>query len=106
MVLSPQQLVSCSKNPNHCGGTGGCEGSVPEIAFDYVKANGMATEWTYPYESGTSGDTGSCKLNATATLPAHADGPGSKRGPHPVVTVTGFQKLEPFSFFLVPLTRS
>lgn len=29
MVLSPQQLVSCSTNPNHCGGTGGCAGSVP-----------------------------------------------------------------------------
>jgi cathepsin L len=48
MVLSPQNLVSCSANPDHCGGTGGCEGSVAELAYDYVKANGMATEWTYP----------------------------------------------------------
>lgn len=28
-VLSPQQIVDCSTNPRHCGGTGGCEGSIP-----------------------------------------------------------------------------
>ena len=30
-TLSPQQLVSCAPNPNDCGGTGGCFGSVPEL---------------------------------------------------------------------------
>ena len=34
-VLSPQQLVACAPNPNDCGGVGGCDGSVPELAFDY-----------------------------------------------------------------------
>ena len=47
--LSPQQLVACAANPNDCGGVGGCDGSVPELAFDYVKANGMTTEWYIPY---------------------------------------------------------
>ena len=43
MDLSPQQLVSCAPNPNDCGGVGGCDGSVPELAFDYLKQNGMAS---------------------------------------------------------------
>jgi cathepsin L len=48
-ILSPQELVSCDKNPQHCGGTGGCEGSIPELAFDYVKQSGLALEKDYPY---------------------------------------------------------
>ena len=27
-ILAPQTLVSCMKNPNSCGGTGGCEGAI------------------------------------------------------------------------------
>jgi cathepsin L len=48
-ILSPQQLVDCAPNPNHCGGTGGCGGSIPELAYDYVKKAGMASESDYPY---------------------------------------------------------
>lgn len=47
-TLSPQQLVSCAPNPDHCGGTGGCLGSIAELAFDYVKENGFTTEWKIP----------------------------------------------------------
>ena len=36
-VLAPQQLVSCSPNPKHCGGTGGCDGSTQELAFQYTE---------------------------------------------------------------------
>jgi cathepsin L len=43
--LAPQQLVACSPNPNDCGGVGGCDGSTAELAFDYVKANGMTTSF-------------------------------------------------------------
>ena len=50
--LSPQQLVSCAPNPHHCGGIGGCEGSIPELAYDYIKEAGMASEWSVPYTSG------------------------------------------------------
>merc|ERR1719281_1642143 len=28
MKFSPQEFVSCVPNPNHCGGTGGCQGST------------------------------------------------------------------------------
>ncbi len=39
--LSPQQIVSCAPNPNDCGGTGGCGGSIPELVFDYVAKVGL-----------------------------------------------------------------
>mmetsp|Transcript_21512 Transcript_21512/g.21845 ORF Transcript_21512/g.21845 Transcript_21512/m.21845 type:complete len:105 (-) Transcript_21512:239-553(-) len=31
--LSPQAFVSCAPNPNRCGGTGGCLGSMIELAL-------------------------------------------------------------------------
>jgi len=54
--LSPQQIVSCSPNPQHCGGTGGCDGSTQPLAFDYTKTAGITTESSYPYR----GSTGTC----------------------------------------------
>lgn len=50
MKLSEQQLVSCAPNPQHCGGTGGCEGSTQWVAMDYIKENGgMTLESDYKY---------------------------------------------------------
>eukprot|EP00534_Pseudo-nitzschia_fraudulenta_P001396 CAMPEP_0201122890 /NCGR_PEP_ID=MMETSP0850-20130426/6413_1 /ASSEMBLY_ACC=CAM_ASM_000622 /TAXON_ID=183588 /ORGANISM="Pseudo-nitzschia fraudulenta, Strain WWA7" /LENGTH=551 /DNA_ID=CAMNT_0047389677 /DNA_START=54 /DNA_END=1709 /DNA_ORIENTATION=+ len=60
-VLSPQALVSCAPNDNHCGGSGGCDGSTGEMAYDYVHKHGMVTEWQYGYTS-YHGDTGTCEL--------------------------------------------
>merc|ERR1712139_738719 len=54
--LSPQQIVSCSPNPDHCGGTGGCDGSTQPLAFDYTKTAGITTEESYPYTQ----QTGTC----------------------------------------------
>lgn len=69
-VLAPQQFVDCAPNPKHCGGTGGCEGSIPELAYGWLKTtNGMATEEEYPY----TGQDGTCKKTKT-----------------PAATVTGF----------------
>jgi len=54
-VFSPQQVVSCDSTDN------GCSGGLPTNAFEYVKgANGLATDESYPYTSGT-GDSGTCK---------------------------------------------
>jgi len=50
-ILSPQNLVSCTPNPNHCGGSGGCDGATAELAFDYVKNKGIATEASWPYRA-------------------------------------------------------
>jgi cathepsin L len=52
--LSPQQFASCAPNPNHCGGTGGCEGGTAELAYDYLAGqgdDGMRQEYQYPYNS-------------------------------------------------------
>ena len=40
-LYKPHKII---RNPKHCGGKGGCLGSVPELAFDWVKANGLASE--------------------------------------------------------------
>merc|ERR1712000_247418 len=56
-LLSAQQIVSCSPNPDDCGGTGGCQGSIQTLAFNYTKTAGITTEADYPYR----GSTGTCQ---------------------------------------------
>uniref|UniRef100_A0A7S2IQV0 Peptidase C1A papain C-terminal domain-containing protein n=1 Tax=Haptolina brevifila TaxID=156173 RepID=A0A7S2IQV0_9EUKA len=73
-ILSPQQIVSCSPNPQHCGGTGGCDGSTQELAFQYTETAGIVAESDYPYE----GITGTCKQSKIGS---------------PVVKNNGFVKL-------------
>lgn len=63
--LSQQQIASCTDNPKHCGGTGGCSGGTAQVAFDgVVKAGGIATEWSYPYRSWFGTDF-ECAFNAS-----------------------------------------
>lgn len=45
--LSYQQLVDCVPNPQHCGGTGGCNGATAELAFEYIKQSGLARDDAY-----------------------------------------------------------
>jgi len=66
-VLSEQQIVDCTPNPNHCGGTGGCNGGTPELAYDrIIEMGGLASEQDYPY---TAKD-GTCKWSGNTTSPA------------------------------------
>jgi cathepsin L len=66
-TLSPQELVSCVKNPEHCGGGGGCQGATYELAFGYVQDHGMVPEAEFPYYSGRRAAPVKCSLeNATA----------------------------------------
>jgi len=53
LILSPQNMVSCTKNPQHCGGTGGCAGATSELGYDYVAKTGIASEKDYPYRAVT-----------------------------------------------------
>eukprot|EP00929_Paragymnodinium_shiwhaense_P031653 TRINITY_DN17686_c0_g2_i8.p1 TRINITY_DN17686_c0_g2~~TRINITY_DN17686_c0_g2_i8.p1 ORF type:complete len:387 (+),score=71.72 TRINITY_DN17686_c0_g2_i8:190-1350(+) len=48
--LSVEQLVSCTPNPEHCGGSGGCGGATAEQAFNYSAKAGLTTEAAYPYK--------------------------------------------------------
>jgi cathepsin L len=61
-VLSEQNILDCTPNPHHCGGTGGCGGGTAELAYDKIKQIGIATEQAYPYISG-SGRNYPCKTN-------------------------------------------
>ena len=42
--LSAQQITSCTPNPLKCGGTGGCMGSIPQLAYSYVQLFGLVSE--------------------------------------------------------------
>jgi len=78
--LSPQQIASCAPNPNSCGGTGGCEGSTSELAFDYVaSSSGLLQEFQYGYSSYYSGVAGKCAIPQNSI---------------PKVELTGYVKLE------------
>lgn len=76
--LSPQQLNSCTPNPHKCGGSGGCMGATPQLAFDYTLKMGLSDIWNYPYQSGITGGTGECRENQTA----------------PAAMITGYQGVE------------
>jgi len=49
LELAPQTYVNCVKNPNSCGGTGGCEGATMELAFNLTAQTGIALESELPY---------------------------------------------------------
>lgn len=47
--VSAQALVDCVENPQHCGGSGGCQGATGELAYSYVVEHGIPTESEFPY---------------------------------------------------------
>jgi C1A family cysteine protease len=61
-VLSPQQITSCDKTCAGCNG-----GDLPE-AFTYVIQNGLELDSSYPYTSGSNGQTGQCKYSSAAVV--------------------------------------
>jgi hypothetical protein len=73
LVLSQQQVTSCTPQNNSCFG---CGGSFPGLGYDYVAGGGatasfgLVEEWAYSFTS-WQGDSGTC--NATLTKPM-ADG--------------------------------
>lgn len=68
--LSQQQIASCTSNPENCGGTGGCEGGVADLAYEsIIKAGGLATEWSYPYRSWFGTDF-ECAFNTSMDMGA------------------------------------
>jgi len=80
VVLSEQQILDCTPNPNDCGGTGGCGGGTVEIAWSkIIEIGGLASEKDYPYISG-GGDNYQCqsklptpaaKLTSYVNLPSN-----------------------------------
>lgn len=50
--LSHQQLVDCTANPHHCGGTGGCSGATAELAFEHARRHGIRADEEYLSDAG------------------------------------------------------
>lgn len=48
-TFSVEQIISCTANPQECGGTGGCMGATAELAMDYVFNHGCKTNAEIPY---------------------------------------------------------
>jgi len=74
--FSEEELVECD-NSQHGGSDGGCNGGLMDNAFNWVSQNGLCTEDSYPYNSG-SGSAGSCRMSSctpVATLTGHVDVP-------------------------------
>jgi len=69
-VLSEQQILDCTPNPNQCGGTGGCGGGTAELAMQQIMKNkGLSSEWVYPYTS-YMGNNYNCQFNGSTPMPA------------------------------------
>jgi len=82
-VLSEQNMLDCTPNPNHCGGTGGCGGGTVELAYDVVIKSGIATEKSYPYVSGSNGRNYPCKqgIPSFANITSYVNLPTNQQPP-------------------------
>lgn len=74
LELAPQVYVSCMGNPDKCGGTGGCEGAIAELAFNYTVSKGIALASDYAYtarDSPCQDYNPAVKVGGYVTLPAN-----------------------------------
>jgi len=67
-IFSTQQIVSCTPNPKHCGGDGGCKGATAELAMDWVMKNGIADATEIPY----TGHDQTCTMGSPSADMDHA----------------------------------
>eukprot|EP01013_Petalomonas_cantuscygni_P008844 TRINITY_DN21595_c0_g1_i1.p2 TRINITY_DN21595_c0_g1~~TRINITY_DN21595_c0_g1_i1.p2 ORF type:complete len:384 (-),score=57.90 TRINITY_DN21595_c0_g1_i1:185-1336(-) len=79
--LSVQQMLECTANPRHCGGTGGCEGATEDLGYTYVmNSSGITTEEHFPYTSGAGYDPSRCQWSR-ARAPVAVRVTGFKKSP-------------------------
>jgi len=81
LVLSEQQILDCTPNPDDCGGTGGCGGGTVELAAARIQyMGGLSLESKYPYRSG-GGQNYQCdmsKVDPVVNLTGYTDLPSNK----------------------------
>lgn len=83
--LSAQSLVDCVPNPQHCGGTGGCDGATGELAYAFARDHGVPLEIDLEYTA----VTGSCPISGQPKQPVLDEmWPAQKR-----VVVSGWNQL-------------
>jgi len=71
-TLAPRTFVDCVQNPNKCGGTGGCEGGIAQLAFDHAIEHGVALEKDlqyHAYDEACSAYTPAVKCSGWTQLP-------------------------------------
>merc|ERR1712216_342229 len=51
LELAPQAYVNCVVNSQHCGGSGGCQGATPELAYNMSESLGLPLETQLPYQA-------------------------------------------------------
>lgn len=66
--LSWAQLVDCVPNPEECGGDGGCNGATAELAFEWVKKNGLAEANHYGGLGSAAGKTAGTASKCTPAV--------------------------------------
>lgn len=67
--FSTEQIVSCTTNPDACGGSGGCDGATAELAMDYVMRTGCMTEGEFPYAENVARCPGGAVSRQTKSQP-------------------------------------
>merc|ERR1719387_2483626 len=55
-VVSGQDIICSTPNPQHCGGTGKCEGATPELAYAWAAQHGVRGLHQLQYVAGSSGE--------------------------------------------------
>lgn len=75
--LSAQHLISCQNRRQR-----GCEGGHIDRAWWYLRKKGVATEECYPYESGATGQVGSCKARRFRHEEVNCPGTGRRERLH------------------------
>lgn len=97
--LSIQQVLDCIKYDDELRG---CSGGVPEQVYDVVQRLGLATEWTYPYESGHGDDHHKCRFNSSkATKPGKPRTRSSsiRAGTPASIRIEGYAKVQSNSIY-------
>jgi len=69
-TLSEQEFVSCTPNPDECGGTGGCSGATQWLGFEYAEKAGVTLEEDYRYTASDS-KCDTSKIKKVATVDGH-----------------------------------
>merc|ERR1719345_414459 len=83
--LAAQALVDCVPNPQHCGGSGGCDGATGELAYTFMRDHGIPLEADLPYNA----VTGTCEISGVPKQPVLDEMWPSDKG----VVVSGWNQL-------------